>query len=456
MTGKIFLNYRRADADAWADRIYERLVQDFPRDNVFMDIDGNIPVGFPWVDWLDQQVAECDLMLVLIGRNWVAEFDAREAGGQRDFVKVEIERALARGIPVVPVRLYDAPEPSPSSLPPTVCPLLDRQAVHLPRLGFDKALDELVEGVVRSIQLSRGEVSPATAQPEPPTALAGEEQYRAEGRIHIDAPIIHGAPDGWFKPGAGKIEWFQDIENGPEMVVVPAGSFMRGSPESEPGRYDDEGPQRTVSISSPFAISRHAITFDQWDAAVSGGGCNGYSPADMGWGRGNLPVIDVDWEDARAYASWLSGKTGQTYRLLSEAEWEHAARAGTTTPFWWGSSITASQANYNNGYTDGDGSKEENRQRTMPVESFEPNPWGLYQVHGNVWEWCEDQWHDTYNGAPSDGSAWVQGEDTSRRVVRGGSWVDIPDNLRSANRGWFTSVVRYLYLGFRLARTLNP
>ena len=133
------------------------------------------------------------------------------------------------------------------------------------------------------------------------------------------------------------------------------------------------------------------------------------------------PVVCVNWDDAKAYAKWLSGKTGKDYRLLSEAEWEYACRAGTSTPFWWGSSISTEQANYDGNYTFGGGRKGEYRQRTVPVKSFEPNPWGLYQVHGNVGEWCEDCWNESYNGAPSDGSAWTAG-DCAFRLLRGGSW----------------------------------
>src|SRR5437763_1635434 len=136
---------------------------------------------------------------------------------------------------------------------------------------------------------------------------------------------------------------FKECANCPEMVVVPAGSFTRGSPTSEPGHSADEGPQHTVAIAQPFAVGRFAVTFDEWDACAADGGCNGYKPSDEGWGRGQRPVINVSWDDAKEYAAWLSRKTGRTYRLLSEAEREYVTRAGTTTPFWWGSSISASQ-----------------------------------------------------------------------------------------------------------------
>jgi formylglycine-generating enzyme required for sulfatase activity len=168
-------------------------------------------------------------------------------------------------------------------------------------------------------------------------------------------------------------------------------------------------------------------------------------------------VINVSWDDATAYAAWLSRKTGKTYRLLSEAEREYVTRAGTTTAFWWGDTISTAQANYHGGNTyRGVGVKGEYRKQTVPVERFEPDSWGLYNVHGNVWEWCEDVWHDNYNGAPTDGSAWLQGSDESRRVVRGGAWNLHPQLLRAASRHWHGAVGRNNDLGFRLARTLNP
>src|SRR5262249_40924639 len=149
-----------------------------------------------------------------------------------------------------------------------------------------------------------------------------------------------------FKPGAGKSEHFNDCPTCPEMVVVPSGTFMMGSPANEPQRYEEEG-QGRVAIAAPFAVGRFAGTFDEWDACLADGGCSGPTPADGGWGRGKHPVINVNWDDATAYAAWLSRKTGKTYRLLSEAKREYVARAGTTTPFWWGFSITPEQANYN-------------------------------------------------------------------------------------------------------------
>jgi len=236
---------------------------------------------------------------------------------------------------------------------------------------------------------------------------------------------------------------------------MPAGSFIMGSPDDEKARGMNEGPQHRVTLARSFAVGRFAVTFDEWDACVADGGCNGYAPNDGGWGRGRRPVIYVSWDDANVYVAWLSRKTGKTYRLLSEAEREYVTRAGTTTPFWWGASISTQQANYYDDDAFGRGSKEEDRQRTLRVDSFQPNPWGLYQVHGNVSEWTQDCYHDGYAGVPSDGSAWTSG-DCSRRVVRGGAWFDPPGSLRAASRGSDAAADWDGLEGFRLARTLTP
>jgi formylglycine-generating enzyme required for sulfatase activity len=168
-------------------------------------------------------------------------------------------------------------------------------------------------------------------------------------------------------------------------------------------------------------------------------------------------VVCINWDDAKAYAAWLSQITGKPYHLLSEAEREYVTRAGTTTPLWWGSSITPDQANYDGSVVyEGGGSKGKWRKSTVLVGSFEANPWGLYNVHGNVWDWCEDVWHDNYSGAPVDGSAWLQGEDASVRVIRGGSWLNDPRLLRAASRFGVTTGRRVNGIGFRLARTLTP
>lgn len=255
---------------------------------------------------------------------------------------------------------------------------------------------------------------------------------------------------------------FQDAPFGPQMIVIPAGEFLMGSPDgsggdqsdvAEPERSDDEGPRRLVTISRRFALGRFAVTFDEYDAYAEATGVE--RPKDQGWGRGRQPVINVSAEDAEKYAKWLSEITGADYRLPSEAEWEYACRAGTDTPFWWGAKISTEQANYDGNQVYNGGIKGVDRGRTVPVGEFDANPWGLYQMHGNVWEWCADRWHKNYNGAPDDGRPWEDGEDASR-VLRGGSWFIIPEYLRSAFRYWYRPGDRGDYIGFRLARTLHP
>ncbi|MGH6815312.1 MAG: formylglycine-generating enzyme family protein, partial [Hyphomicrobiaceae bacterium] len=191
---------------------------------------------------------------------------------------------------------------------------------------------------------------------------------------------------------------------------------------------------------------RFAVTFAEWDAAVAAGGVK-HKPADQGRGRGRRPVINVSWEeDAKSYATWLLNKTGKEYRLLSEAEWEYCCRAGTTTKYAFGDTISKSQAQFSEG-------SYGSAKSTAEVGKFAPNAWGLHDMHGNVWEWCEDNWHPNYQGAPDNGSVW-SGGDTSLRVVRGGSWGSDPRFLRSACRDRFPSGLRFANVGFRVARTL--
>jgi len=280
----------------------------------------------------------------------------------------------------------------------------------------------------------------------------------------------------WITPGSG--ESFRDAEFAPEMVVVPAGRFLMGSPPHEEGRYDYESPQHEVMIPKPFAVGQFQVTFYEWDAFEKDFGIldrnektaglpikktylveKHYSPADQGWGRENRPVINVSWGDAQAFASWLSEKTGKCYRLLSEAEWEYAARAGTTGPFSFDGPITTDKANYDGKYTHAGSPRGKWRRRTIPVDSFQSNSWGLYQVHGNVWEWVEDCWNAGYAEKPdslkASGAAWTTG-DCDSHVLRGGSWENIPRWLRSASRSKRNLVSRGNDVGFRLARTLTP
>jgi formylglycine-generating enzyme required for sulfatase activity len=242
---------------------------------------------------------------------------------------------------------------------------------------------------------------------------------------------------------------------GPDMIALPGGSFTMGSPPDEPERYEDEGPQREVKL-GPFAIGRTEVTFAEYDRFAEATGRD--RPDDRGWGRSDRPVINVSWDDAQAYADWLSDQTGQPYRLPTEAEWEYAARAGTTTPFWTGDCIHTDQANYD-GYSDYIGCGAETgryRGQTVPAGSLLPNAFGLHEVAGNVWEWVEDCLHGDYDGGPADGSAWRRADEVKciRRVLRGGAWNDSASHLRSANRHSFHQTGENGHTGFRVARVL--
>jgi formylglycine-generating enzyme required for sulfatase activity len=264
---------------------------------------------------------------------------------------------------------------------------------------------------------------------------------------NVDPYVLKSEAERTLKPLASFRECAKDC---PEMVVVPAGEFMMGSLPSEEGRHDFESPQHRVLFAKPFAVSRFEVMFNEWDACVSYGDCDP-RVSDAGWGRDRQPVMNVTWDDAQRYVAWLSRMTGKTYRLLSEAEWEYAARAGTQTAFSWGDRIGEGNANCNGCGSEWDGSQ------AAPVGSFAPNAFGLHDMHGNVWEWVEDCVHNNYNGAPEDGSAWTAGGDCNNRIVRGGSWNYDPDGLRASYRSQGTiGDLRSSGLGFRLGRTLNP
>jgi formylglycine-generating enzyme required for sulfatase activity len=273
----------------------------------------------------------------------------------------------------------------------------------------------------------------------------------ASARTHLDVlspqQRLAAPPIIWSVPSA--LTQFKDCADCPQMVVIPAGEFTMGSPPSEQAAEA----QHRVMIASPFAVSKFEITFSEWDACATDGGCGDYWPDDEGWGRGNQPAINISWENAKSYADWLSRKTGKAYRLLSESEWEYAARAGTTTRYWHGDALSPSQANFD-GSVDGSGPSEVNRQRTVPVGSFPANGFGLHDMHGNVAEWVEDCWHDEYAAmAPTDGSAWLDGN-CNGRVVRGGSWEDSEVEHRSAARTGGNKQDQFYTDGFRIARGL--
>ncbi len=282
---------------------------------------------------------------------------------------------------------------------------------------------------------------------------AGLVQLLASLRVHLSntvtpspepaepAKLVKPAVQSILMPGQTFRDPLKSGGEGPLMTVIPIGHFLMGSSDDESGRSGDEGPQHEVIITQPFALGVYTVTFAEYDRFCQA--TSRKKPDAENWGRGEQPVIRTSWRDAQAYCDWLSQKTQHGYHLPSESEWEYACRAGTKTPFYTGEKINSNQANFNNKHG-----------RTLPVGSFAPNAFGLYDMHGNIWEWIQDCWHDNYHNAPNDGSAWLEkdGGECNRRVVRGGSWSISPRGLRSAVRNGNITGGMINVLGFRIAR----
>ena len=273
-------------------------------------------------------------------------------------------------------------------------------------------------------------------------------------------------------PRAG--QKFRECRNCPEMVVLPAGSYMMGSPEDEPLRRDNEK-QRRITFERPFAMSATPVTWDQWEACVRDARCDGTAvelalttlpsgernPNFTDQGRGSRPVVGVSWYDAQNFVGWLNWKAGvdDLYHLPSEAEWEYGARAGTTTVFWWGAELDYNYGNFGK-EEDGLGGKAEGRDTwvdsTSPVGSFPPNAFGLYDMHGNIFEWVEDCYEADLSNAPTDGSANKNGN-CANRVFRSGTFLSNAYMQRTARRGapYVATQRGRNYLGFRVSRTLE-
>jgi formylglycine-generating enzyme required for sulfatase activity len=272
-------------------------------------------------------------------------------------------------------------------------------------------------------------------------------------------PDANGVLRDRFLDGTGK---------GPDLVLIPTGRFQMGSTEyehsialkagSQPSQLAKELPAHWVGIERSFALGRFPVTVREWRQFVHATGWE--SKLDVSWADPGFkqtddhPVVCVSWDDAQLYVQWLSKKTGQLYRLPSEAEWEYACRAGTHTAFSFGDEITTEHANYDGHFTYNHGARGESRGGTTAVNTFQPNPWGLFDMHGNVWEWVQDVVHENYVGAPADGSAWEEGGDQARRVLRGGAWLYQPRYLRSALRNGYSAVLANDIVGFRVARKL--
>ncbi len=471
----IFISYKREEI-AWAARVAQALSEE--GFSAFYDLDDDgIHAGEEWNKRLEQELAAAKCCVVLWSRASTesanVRSEARRANGRGILAPAKINTCRAplgldnlqeadlsqwrgdrsdaqwrfwvdRGVARKVGRAGRPPKQAQPPVPPPPQPLPPMENAPAPSLP-----KWLIPAGAAGLAL----VGLLACSPRNQTGPVSERETAA-----VEAPA---PPEAESATPAGSAlvdgQTFSDCADCPELVVIPAGNFVMGSPAGETDRDMDEGPQRTVSISR-FAAGKFEVTFDEWERCVAGGGCRSNpNPGEQGWGRGRRPVINVSWNDAEEYVQWLSQKTGQRYRLLTEAEWEYATRGKTNgtasePAFWWGNSINASQANYNANYTYNNGPKGQYRGQTVPVGKFQANLFGLYDVHGNVREWVQDCYVNTYSGAPTDGSAVTAG-DCSSRVLRGGSWVVSPQSLRSALRSFGLPTKRFSHVGFRLARS---
>lgn len=473
MTG-IFISYRRESAAAYARALFEALGGHFGKRQVFMDVEGIEP-GRDFVEVLERTLRSCKVMIVLIGPDWV---HVKDNAGQRrlddpeDFVRMEIATAIHRNILLLPVMIHGACQPTMEELPEDIKLLVRRQSV---KLDFDRwagSLDALRRTIEKEV-------------PRKQIWLLKLMSMRAWA-VSISIVLI-GTLTAWqiwaAREKKGSIMFqvgksFRDAKADgsacdfcPELVVLPQDSFNMGSLEGEPRHRQNESPQHPVRILYKLAAGKYEITRAQFAEFVDKSGydtgdnkCLAMSDIEAvqagkkeggsnSWRQpgfsqdGNHPVSCVSWNDAQRYVDWLRGQTGQQYRLLTEAEWEYAARAGTNTSYSWGNDIGDGNANCSRCASQWDSVQ------TSPVGSFKPNSFGLYDMHGNIREWVQDCYAEDYNHAPINGQASEDVECTFR-VMRGGSWGYVPVSARSAYRAWSYPRGQINTDGFRVARTI--
>lgn len=299
--------------------------------------------------------------------------------------------------------------------------------------------------------LLAGSAVPLTACAQTPEVVDSFPKQRlkerAEERRAEEAAVSQPIGTVTVSPGSTPM--------GMEMVRIQPGLGQLGSPASEFKRARFENPMRQTQINYAFEVGKYEITFDDWGKCVSAGGCSGYMPKDGGWGKGKRPVINISFDDAQKYLTWLNAKTGKQYRLLSEAEWEYVARAGQQTPFGrGGAGIDAKYANFDGKAPYSSAEKGPYLRKTQPVGKYGANAFGVYDIYGNVYEWVQDCWNADHSGATGTGAARTDG-DCSYRVMKGGSWVTHGYQMRAAARVRYVTDYRYDDYGFRIARTLN-
>jgi len=513
----VFISYRRENTAGEARALFNDLVARLGEQSVFMDVD-SIALGRDFRTALQETTASCDVMLVLIGRDWTAKDEAGRArlDNPADYVRLEIETALKRDIAVAPVLVQGAHMPAPEDLPAEIRDLTYRNGFELSHSRWESDVQEMVrrlelDGPEGDHQVERSAPRPsqASASAGPlsisasPVTARAHLQRRLSGRrlrltrrqtLGIAALAVAGAGAGIAAPSIRRLMSRPPLRtisfevpsidatglpNPPEkysaaifteplgfgagldMVAIPAGGFTMGSPADEPERRRNEQPQHNVTLAA-FFIGVSPLTQAQWVAVMSEHPIRirlELDPSPSFFKGVDLPVESITWNEAEEFCLRLAAITGRSYRLPSEAEWEYACRAGTATPFNFGPTITPELANYcgtggavcgdsdgksaaSDVYNDvkyssgayGQGPIGVFRATTTRPGTFPPNRFGLYDMHGNVWEYCLDKVTDSYADVPLDGTAYLSGPPDAQRILRGGSWSHNPAICRSAYR----------------------
>jgi formylglycine-generating enzyme required for sulfatase activity len=418
----VFLSSTSRDLQAYRDAVYNALCQ-FDGWRCYRMESFTARSGQSALDYCREQASGCDVFVGLIGHC----YGSIPPGESRSYTEREYEAASA-----VPRLMFVAPDTFP---------------VPIELIKGQSAEDGAKLDSFRSSVLNGPDLVSPPSHFENPEKLANavlaalrnwEHSVRAALPSTAPAGTSIGVDPRTLAPGSR----FKDVDAVwcPELVIIPAGRFTMGSPDDDPDAYPEEKPAHEVVLDS-FALGRYLVTFDQFDAFCAK--TKRPKPGDEGWGRGQHPAINVCWNDARDFVLWLAAGTGKPYRLPTEAEWEYACRAGTTSRFYRGHTLSVKHANYDMAAG-----------RTTPVGSYPANPWGLYDMLGNAWEHVEDPYHESYEGAPTDGSAWMDGGNPERRVVRGGSFSYSARDSRSGVRCDHDIRIPDRQHGFRVARSL--
>jgi formylglycine-generating enzyme required for sulfatase activity len=386
--------------------------------------------GSSWQDLLEDQINEIRTAAVFVGNSGLGPW-------QNEEIKAFIRAFVNRKCPVIPVLLPNAPQK----------PQIPLFLEGLMWVDFREHDPEPLGQLIWGITGIKPDLPPLILEKLP--AEKNKSPYQLKTFQFQTAQINNNGTE--INRISKTAEYFaQDLGNGVnlEMVAIPGGTFIMGSPENEEGYLSSESPQHQVTV-PPFFMGKYPVTQKQWRAVAALGKVNIDLESDPSRFKGdNLPVDRVSWNDAQEFCARLSQMANKTYRLPTEAEWEYACRGGTTTPFYCGETISTDLANYDGNYTYGQGQKGEYREKTTEVGKFPANPFGLYDMCGNVWEWCEDGWHENYINAPIDGSAWTSL--SSKRALRGGSWIYNPLLCRSAYRSSYARGNHAYDIGFRV------